>query len=366
MNTQAMGVRGVFARAKIAVAAAMSVAALLWPFAVVPQDAQAQGTGEPTTLVVATYGGQAGAVLRKIYEPFEKQYNVKINWAVGGSSSQNVAKIAATKARPEYDLAFGDNMTQYAGSVLGLWAPIDESIVTSYKDLAPQAKIKTGDGLSYGAYLAGYLYNPVDFKKNGWAPPTTWDDLLRPELCGKVGIMHPNVMYGVHVLIGLADGDAAKVPDAIAKLGKYKKCIQVLEPTTSKFDERIQMGDYEISARGSIGSIALIEKGLPLKFVVPTKGSMISFSTLAVVKGTQHMKLAQEFCNWILRPDMQTLMMQESYYTPTNSTVAIPPKMLALGVPDAAALAHGVVVSEQVVTDQRRDWIRQLERALEK
>ena len=328
--------------------------------------AVAQPAAAPATLVVATYGGQAGAIIKDVYEGFEKQYNVSIRWAVGGSSAENVAKIAATRERPEYDLAFGDNMTYYTGNTQGLWAPIDESIVTRLKDQAPQAKFAGNDGVGYGFYLAGFLYNPAEFQKNGWAAPTRWDDLLRPELCGKIGIMHPNVMYGIHVLIGLAGGDPDKVPEAIAKLGAIRKCVQVLEPTTAKFDERIQMGAYQLSARGSFGSIALIEKGLPLRFVVPEQGSMVSFSTVAIVKGTKNMRLAQEFVNWVLRPEVQKTIMQKSFYNPTNTTVAVTPELLKLGVPDAATLRHAVVVPERIVTERRRDWIRQLERALEK
>src|ERR1035437_4309582 len=111
---------------------------------------QAQTSGPPTTLVVGTFGGELGASLKDVYKPFESQYNVTIRWIPGESSAENVARVAATRAKPEFDLVFGDGMSFYVGVAQGLWADIDEQIVTRYKDLAPQAKIPSHDVINYG------------------------------------------------------------------------------------------------------------------------------------------------------------------------------------------------------------------------
>jgi len=325
----------------------------------------AQTSGPPTTLVVATFGGTLGQSLKEVYEPFEKQYNVTIRWVPGGSSAENVARVAATKDNPEFDLVFGDNMTHYTGSAQGLWAKIDESIVTHYKDQAAKAKVPTDDVINYGFWLAGIFYQVKEFEKRGWKPPTKWTDLLRKEFCGRVGINHPNVSYGLHGVLMLGGGDPAKIGDGIAKLAADKSCIPVLEPTTAKLDEKVQLGDYLVGVHGNIRIIPLMQKGTPVKFLIPEEGTIIGTSTVSAVRNSEHPRLAQEFCNWILRPDVQVKLMEKAYYGPTNMTVPVPREMVELGVPNAEILKRTIYIPEKTIYENRRAWIHDIERAME-
>ena len=324
------------------------------------------GVHAQTTLVVATYGGTLGASLKEVFEPFEKQHNVTIRWVPGGSSAENVARVVATKEKPEFDVVFGDNMTHYTGSAQGLWATIDESIVTRYKDQSPKAKVPSKDVISFGFYLTGLFYQDKEFEKRGWKPPTRWADLFRPEFCGRVGILHPNVSYGLNAVIMLAGGDPAKVSDGIAKIAANKNCISVLEPTVSKLDEKVQLGDYLIGANGNIRIIPLMQKGAQVKFRIPDEGTLIVATSVSVVKNSAHQRLGQEFCNWILGPDVQFKLMEKTALAPTNMTVTVPREMAELGVPNADMLKRAIYIPEKIIYENRRAWIRAVERAMEK
>ncbi len=356
---QASGIAQRFCRHSIGVLGATALAF----FAGV---AHAQSTGTPTTLVVATFGGALGATLKEVYEPFEKQYNVTIRWVAGVTSTENVARVAATKAKPEFDLVFGDNMSHYTGSAQGLWAKIDESIVTRYKDQSPKAKVPTNDVITFGFYLPGLFYQDKEFEKRGWKPPTRWSDLFRPEFCGKVAILHPNVSYGLHTVLMLGGGDPAKIADGIAKLAANKNCVPVLEPTTGGLDAKVQLGDYLIGGHGNIRVIPLIQKGTQVKFRIPDEGTLIAASTVAPVKNSAHPRLIQEFSNWILRPDVQVKLMEKAFYGPTNMTVPVPREMAELGVPNADALNRAIYIPEKIIYENRRAWARQIERAMER
>jgi len=204
-----------------------------------------------------------------------------------------------------------------------------------------------------------------EFAKRGWAPPTKWNDLFRPELCGRVGISHPNVSYGLFTLIMLGGGDPAKVGDGIAKMAANKKCFPVLEPSAAKLDEKIQLGEYLMGVHGSVRVISLMQKGAPIKFVVPEEGTIAAATALSPVKNSAHPKLVQEFCNWILRPESQLLLMQKAFYSPTNTTVTIPRERHEMGVPSAATVVNrSIFVSDKTIYDNRRAWIRELERAM--
>jgi putative spermidine/putrescine transport system substrate-binding protein len=343
-------------------------AALAGAFALfgISASALAQGTAAPAELSVANLGGAIGQSIREVYEPFEKQYNVKIRWATPGSSVENVARVAATRDKPEFDVVFGDTTSHDTGSAQGLWAPIDEKIVTNYKDQLKQARSPRNDVIAYGFNATGLFYANKEFEKRGWKPPTHWSDLLKKEYCGRVGINHPNVSYGVFTLVMLGGGDPAKVPEGIAKLAAVKDCIPVLEPTAAKLEEKVQLGDYIIGVHGSVRIVPLTQKGIPVKFVVPEEGVVVYASVVAIARNSQRQKLAQEFANWILRPDVQVKMMEKAFYGPANSTVKVPKEYADLGVPTREVIEKSVIVPDAVVTENRRNWIRLLDRAMEK
>ena len=315
--------------------------------------------------MVAALGGALQQTLKEVFEPFEKQYSVTIRWVPVGSSVENVARAAATRQKPEFDLVIGENQSHYTGSVQGLWAPIDEKIVTNYKDQLPMARVPSNDVVNFGFYVAGVFYAYKEFEKRGWTAPTHWSDLFRKEFCGRVGINNVSVSYGLYTLIMISDADPAKVPDGVAKLAANKSCIPVLEPTPAKLEEKILLGDYLIGVHGSVRAIPLIKKGTPIKFRIPDEGTVIASSSVSAVKDSPNPRMAQEFLNWILRPDVQAQLMQKAFYSPTNRNVKVPPELVELGVPDAAVLQRSLRLDEKVVDSNRRQWIRQVERAME-
>lgn len=340
--------------------ARLAIAALAFPLHAIAQSK------EPTTLVVAALGGSLGATLKEIYEPFEKQFNVTIRWVPGSSSTENVARVAANPNKPEFDIVFGDNMVNHTGSKQGLWATIDESIVTNYKDQSPRAKVASKDIIYYGFFLTGLFYQEKEFAKRGWAPPKRWDDLFRPEFCNRIGILHPNVSYGLNAVLMLAGGDPSRFDAAVSKLASNKECIAVLEPTVAQLDAKLQLGEHLVGAYGTIRVIPLLEKGAPIRFVVPEEGGVLSASAFSPVKNSAHPRLVQEFCNWILRPESQLKLMQKAMLSPTNMTVKVPAELAAKGVPTADDLRKAVHIPEQVITDNRRAWVRQIERAVQR
>jgi len=70
--------------------------------------------------------------------------------------------------------------------------------------------------------------------------------------------------------------------------------------------------------------------------------------------------------NWILRPDVQVQLMEKAFYGPTNSAVKVPKEDAQLGVPDAEVVKRSVFIPAKTITENRRAWTRELDRAMEK
>ena len=328
--------------------------------------ASAQQGAAPSELVVAALGGALGQSIKEVFEPFEKQYNVKIRWVTAGASAEYVARVAATKEKPEYDLVFGDMATQETGSTQELWAKLDEKIVTNYKDQLPSARSPRDDIVFFGFVATGLFYAKGEFEQRGWKPPTHWSDLLNKEFCSRVGINHPNVLYGMHALIMLGGGGPDKISHGIAKFAENKGCIPVLEPTAAKLEEKIGRGEYLIGVHGSVRIIPLAKKAIPVKFVIPAEGAVIFAAGVSPVKNAAQPRLAQEFCNWILRPDVQMELMEKAFFGPTNATVKVPKAFAELGVPDANAVKRSIIIPGKTFSENHEAWLRQFDAAIAK
>ncbi len=66
------------------------------------------------------------------------------------------------------------------------------------------AKLPGGRASGLGIIATGLMYNTKVFKENGWAPPTSWNDLKDPKYKGKVVMPPLNNGYGLLTVVMLA------------------------------------------------------------------------------------------------------------------------------------------------------------------
>ena len=322
-----------------------------------PQAAQAKD------LTIASFGGQLDEAFKKALQPYLEKNKINIRW-VPGTATENAAKVVATKDNPEYDLVLLENITYDTVSRQNLLAKFDPKNMMNYADLAPTAKLARQDGMPVGFYYTGIFYNPGEFTKRGWAVPTSWNDLFRPEFCKHIGVLHPNISYGLHTLMMIGGGNIEGMEKGIARFGELKNCIATMEPSASKLEEKIQLGEYLIGAHGTIRVAPLMDMNYPIRFTIPKEGAILAFSVVTVPKNSPNLKLSQDIANWLVGPEAQKVFMEMAFYAPVNSKVEQSARLREFGVPTGDQADKIIKVDEEVVVKKRRDWVRQVERAM--
>ncbi|MGA2079129.1 MAG: ABC transporter substrate-binding protein [Holophaga sp.] len=290
---------------------------------------------DPTEFVVAGYGGAFEEVFKSHLAPaFEKKYNAKILF-VSGNSSESLARAQAQRNNPQMDVAFVDDGPSIQGAALGLWEPIDTTIVTNLKDMYDIAIHKGNLGVSTGAQATGLMYNTEIFKQNGWAPPTSWGDIGRKEFAGHL-IMPPiQNDFGILSLLMLArinGGSESNINPGFDTIKKIRKNFLVFEPQPGKFSELFQSNQAWVGIWGSARVNTLAATGFPVKFVYPKEGCPADNMGIVVIKGTKQRKLANEFVNYILDKEAQTVLAEYFFEGPFNKTVKLKPE-IAKNVP---------------------------------
>lgn len=121
-------------------------------------------------------------------QAFEEQTGIDTNY-VRLSSGEALARIRASADDPEFSVWWGGPADAFiAGKEEGLLeqydSPVAEAIPAEYRD---------ADGYWAGVYVGalGFCSNNELLDELGIEPPTSWDDLLAPELKGNIAMAHP-------------------------------------------------------------------------------------------------------------------------------------------------------------------------------
>lgn len=302
-----------------------------------------------TDLVVAGYGGSFETIFKQKLAPgFEKKFNVKVNF-VSGNSTETLARVQAQKDNPQIDVTFVDDGPAFQGQALGLWEPIDATIVANLKNLYDLAKHKDGVGVDMGVVATGLMYSPEIFKQKGWAPPTSWNDIARPEHAGHLVIPPIQNTYGLHALVMFArmnGGSEKNINPGVDALKRFRKNVLVFEAQPGKHSELFQSKQAWIGVWGSGRVYSLADTGFPVAFVYPKEGAIALGVTMNVVKGAKNRKLANEFINAMLDQEAQQVWAEGFKFGPYNKMVKLPPAL-------AAKVPYG---TEQIGKLMKVDW----------
>jgi len=311
--------------------------------------------GYSGTLVVASFGGSFDEALNEVVvKPFEEKFGVDVE-VVTALTSEVMAKLRAQGARAGYDVVQFSGGQETEAFELGLIAPLDTQVATNAADANPAAQRAGGKiAPAYAFNTTGIIYN-VDKVKPA---PTSWDVLSDPKYAGKVGIPDISVTAGQNLLISLAringGGEANIEPgfEALPTLLKNSRSVFNDGPTMTQ-----QLGQEQIvlSVFDSGYGYLLAKKGLPVRFAVPDKGGVLYGLTSQVVKGSVQEKLAWEWVNFQLDPQVQVAFAERAGYAPTNTKAKVDGELEKL-LPLSNAIDRLEPTDPDVVAKNRAAW----------
>ncbi len=148
--------------------------------AVIPAQAQED------TLTVLCTPQEDWCVL--MTQAFEEETGISTSY-VRMSSGESLARLRATADNPEFSVWWG-------GPADAFIAATEEGLLEQYE--SPNAEViadqhKDADGYWTGVYVGalGFCSNVEILDELGVDPPTSWADLLNPDLQGNVAMAHP-------------------------------------------------------------------------------------------------------------------------------------------------------------------------------
>lgn len=303
-------------------------------------------------LKVAHFGGSFTETQKRyVGEPFEQLTGAQVEWIPSGQSDV-IAKLKARAGlEPPFDVAIFDEPFLTVAIEQGLLEKLSPSNVPNLKDLYPQALVPDSYGAGVILFSIGIVYNADKFKEQGIPEPTSWKVLWNPKLAGRVGTQTLDATAPKYLVaaaaIGLGD-DPSDWTRAIDEVAKIK--FHSFSESVSDLMAKLTSGDVWAAPIVNGRAWSLIDRGLPLKFVLPdngngTKGG-VERSALAVPKGTKQKAASEAFINLTIGPAAQLAQAIDNPYGPTNrrleKVLAVHPSVAAR-IPASSAEVQGAL-----------------------
>lgn len=258
------------------------------------------------------YTSMKEVVIGKIRDEFTAKYpDIEFDYYSAGAGKL-MAKIAAE--RESKQLAVD---VLWTSEIPDFYSLKEEGVLETYA--SPElpnvvSPVEDPDNTFSPARLGtlGIVYNTTKIK----TPPTSWQDLLKPEYKDGFAIANPALSGTAMVSIALIEKNMGweyieKLKANGAKMGQGSG--QVVDDTAS--------GDLVASLGVDYIVLDKIAKGATLGFVYP-KEMIVIPSPVAIMKGTKNLEAAQKFVDFLLSAEGQKII-ASSYTLPVREDVAI-------------------------------------------
>jgi len=259
---------------------------------------------EGKTMVV--YVGISPYAREQIMEYIAPELKAKwgINLVAEELGSKNMLqKIVATKKNPSATVCGWDWPIGIQAAQMGLTAPIDVEKAPNLKKL-PDWALYEEDGevhvLSKGVISVGLLYNTEIFEEKGLKPPTSWSDLWREDLSGRVSITAPESTWGMAALVTIArwqGGGEENIDPGFEKLKTLLPHIHTIHTWSSELVKLMQLKEVWMGTTGSNMGSALRAEGFPAKWVAPKEGSPTVSGGMSIIKNAPYQDVAHDYIN---------------------------------------------------------------------
>ncbi len=281
---------------------------------------------QPTSITVAWYGGNWGEAFRAcVAEPFTKATGIAVNAEIG-TSTVTLAKLQQQKAAPTIDVAWMDGGISELALAADVVDNLDAGAIANLANTLPEAIYKSGAttyAVGTGYYSLGLTYNTQKVK----TVPTSWNDLWNKEFEDAVTIPSPSNSSGVPFIMFLSKMWGVPASDLSPTFKRIKELKAALFfDSSGAATNAYQSGEAIIGAHFNVGAWDLIDKGLPIGFVVPKEGAWATDARLHLVKGTPKKDAAQKFINQALTPEASACLAEKLYLGPSVKNVTVKPE----------------------------------------
>ncbi len=285
--------------------------------------------GQQRTLTISSFGLNQPLIDKNVTRPFETLCNCKIVYEVGNNADR-LAKLIARKNNPNIDVALlGDYFAQ-AAIREGLLDQLDTRKIPNRNQIYDFAKNPLGNdyGVAFTAYTISLAYRTDKIS----TPLTSWRDLWRPELKGRIALPNITTTQGPPVVFAVNRayaGTDSNVNPGFQQLAALKPNILTFYNQSSQVASLFAQDEIWVAPIGRFAWGTMLNTGKPLAWARLREGQIGLMNTVSIVKGTKNEDLAHQYINFLISKEVQLAQANDLVDSPINKTVQLKPAKAA-------------------------------------
>jgi spermidine/putrescine-binding protein len=298
-------------------------------------------------ITVQIWGSTWENGIKAISQQFEAETGIRVNAVTQSSSGEGLVKLQAERSKPSVDVWFATNtIASEAGQDQELFVKIPQDKLTNKDELIQGAISDDWVGIYY--YPMGIVYD-ADVVS---VPPTSWEDLWKPEYKSQIIAPAMSIYSGSLLMVAnhLNGGSTENFDPGFEALKTLNDNVSLYYSSDSQARQSIVQGEGSILIGQSSHMNAIAKEGLNMKMVAP-KPAPLYFDVMMMTNGDSQEEAAA-FINYIISKGAQEEMLARVNMAPVNKNVALPEE-LAAALP---ADGDGFVMDGKLVNDNVSDW----------
>ncbi|MGY4230319.1 putative spermidine/putrescine transport system substrate-binding protein [Bradyrhizobium sp. USDA 4503] len=269
------------------------------------------------TLRINGYGGLYDkALIDSVAKPLEEKTGLKIEY-MASTTSADVVKLISNKGNPHIDLFMGDSPLMPQIMTADVIDPFTAAEVPNISRVLPNFR-EFGD---YGAPFSVATIVPVYNSDTIETPLTSYSDIARRDLKGKVAIFASNQFPAFLALLALAEengGSLTNLEPGYKVLRAAKENIVALVTSSVAHVQLFRQGEAQAGLLWDGRAYELRKTGTSMQTVVPGKGLYAITTYVSVVKGGRNKEAALAYINQMLSDDGMMGLPRTLRYGPTT------------------------------------------------
>lgn len=317
--------------------------------------------GETDGLVIYTYDSLPGTLRRAIAGYFEEAYGVTVDLQRLGDTGAVYTQLFLERNNPQADAVIGLDTTFLPR--LRQDNILEPHGVTDIP-VRREELLDTGDGLVV-PFDFGYITLNVD--TDGLSnPPTTWEDLLRPDLADSIIMLNPGTSspgrnFLLLTLAVFGDG-TPELPSTMPHVAAdYLEFWRALRPNILTVTGGWSDG-YGLYTQGEAPIVVSYETSPAFHrhfeetdryaALVLEGGAYLQVEVAGIVRGARNRLNAERLMSYLVSQDFQELIALSQIMYPIHRDVTLPPAFEAGPVVEAA-----ITVDSDLIEERFAQWL---------
>jgi putative spermidine/putrescine transport system substrate-binding protein len=280
------------------------------------------------SITVGIYTGQQGDVVRKqIIPPFEAKHKCKV-FTTQGVTLEQIALMRTSRNNPKYSVMFIDDIGVELAKREGLIEKLPREQIPNMERVMNRFMFYDGYGAAFAVSAAGIAYNPQTGK-----PLTSYGDLWDPKFKGRFLMYSPKATQSLFLLMAAVSVETGKpYTETQHMMEQAWPKMEALKPNVLALVENqamvMQVAEGQADLAGIYYSKSVYPytvKGAPLDMCYPKEGTFAGINTVTLVKNGPEREIALAFIDWMLSPEMQKLLAEETLTAPSISGLDFKP-----------------------------------------